>query len=293
MSLQSMILILAIVPCGAIMSTDQAASATFSTRPQVILLGDSMTEGGGFHAGWGARLAGYFGRRADVFNRGFTGATSWEMRVLVEHHLANGPPHGSEHLRLIILGIGTNDAYAPSHPAHVSLQQYEKNLDVILTKFNLVLPAVGIVLVTPPAVDYKALSRFYPAARTRMLEHGPYAEVLLKVANRHGVFAVDLYGSMKKHPDWKLMSFDGMHFNAFGHEFAFHRIVEVLKNGPKHFTPEGMPWISMPSLNQTLTSLYNRLAASHINKAIASNPNLVNVLDPSTKSPPRPDEEPW
>ena len=60
----------------------KTSSSSFRIRPSIILFGDSITEQGfglpsdAVHFGWASLLAADYARRADVFNRGFSGYTS-------------------------------------------------------------------------------------------------------------------------------------------------------------------------------------------------------------------------
>ena len=47
-------------------------------RSTIVLFGDSLTQRGFEPEGWAAALAHYYGRRADVYNRGYGGYnTRW------------------------------------------------------------------------------------------------------------------------------------------------------------------------------------------------------------------------
>lgn len=60
-----------------------ATELTSSTRPQILLIGDSITQYSFSVGGWGARLADWYVRKADVVNRGLSGYnSSWALAAL-------------------------------------------------------------------------------------------------------------------------------------------------------------------------------------------------------------------
>jgi lysophospholipase L1-like esterase len=52
---------------------DAGGTPLQGVRPQVVLLGDSITQNSFDSGGWGAQLAHWYVRKADVVNRGFSG----------------------------------------------------------------------------------------------------------------------------------------------------------------------------------------------------------------------------
>ena len=62
-----------------------AGEGLLARRASIVLFGDSLTQRGFEDGGWAAALAHHFGRRADVYNRGFGGYNSrWALHVLRE-----------------------------------------------------------------------------------------------------------------------------------------------------------------------------------------------------------------
>eukprot|EP00659_Diplonema_papillatum_P005521 gene5521-8400_t len=81
--------------------------ATAKEPASIVLLGDSITQGGFSVGGWGARLAERYIRKADVINRGLSGYnTEWILEVLPD--LLSGV--ASREKQLVAVFLGANDA---------------------------------------------------------------------------------------------------------------------------------------------------------------------------------------
>lgn len=119
-------------------------------RPRIILLGASIVEKSfsTVYHGWGAGLADWYGRSADVINRGFSGYNS---RFILQI-LPSIFPQPDTNAILTIICIGANDSSTSWQ--EVSLQEYQENLskiiDYLQEKVN---PTMKILLITPPIVD--------------------------------------------------------------------------------------------------------------------------------------------
>jgi len=106
--------------------------------------------------GWGDRLAGYFDRRVDVCNRGFSGYnTNGAFNIL------NDIDQKASCIDLVVIWFGANDAADPElNPfnQHVPISEFESNLSLIISSFK----TPNIVLVTPPPIHpakYKEFRR--------------------------------------------------------------------------------------------------------------------------------------
>jgi lysophospholipase L1-like esterase len=120
-----------------------------SSRPKVVLIGDSITQFSFSTAehGWGAALADWYSRSADVINRGYSGYNSQWMKYVVKRIL----PTPDHEIILATVFLGANDASSGSQ--HVPVEEYASNLKEIVKHLRYINPAMHIVLITPPIVD--------------------------------------------------------------------------------------------------------------------------------------------
>lgn len=175
---------------------------------RIILLGDSITQMSfSSPGGFGAHLADVYQRRADVFNRGYSGYnTNWMLELLSTEHnrdiIFGGPAQGSsptteassicttsiedptwsnpvpsDAVRLIVLFLGANDASSSVFNArqHVPLETYQKNLISILQMSKQHCPYAKFILVAPPPIHHEGRlqyqrSRYGTAGATGELE---------------------------------------------------------------------------------------------------------------------------
>jgi len=174
---------------------------------RIILLGDSITQMSfSSPGGFGAHLADVYQRRADVFNRGYSGYnTNWILELLSTENnrdiVFGGPSQGSmateassvctissDHItssnplpsgavRLIVLFLGANDASCSVLNArqHVPLETYQKNLISIMQISKQHCPYAKFILVSPPPIHHEGrlqyqMSRYGPEGATGTLE---------------------------------------------------------------------------------------------------------------------------
>ena len=142
------------------------------SRSTVVLFGDSLTQRGfDGSAGWATALAAYFGRRADVFNRGYGGYNVRWASVFAPSLFPAPPVGGGRHL-LVTVWFGANDAAAPGERAHVPLDEFEATLDSVVRRAGAC--ARRVLVLTPPPVHgptrLAAQVRKYGARATGVLE---------------------------------------------------------------------------------------------------------------------------
>ena len=99
----------------------------FRDRPQIIMLGDSLTEFGFDHDGWVARVSCDYTRRADVIVRGFQGHNTREARLKFVDFLPTAETEQSTTL-FVTMWLGANDAFLPEDERHVPADEYRNNL---------------------------------------------------------------------------------------------------------------------------------------------------------------------
>ena len=176
-------------------------------RSTIVLFGDSLTQRGFEPEGWAAALAHYYGRRADVYNRGYGGYNTRWARELAPALFAR-PPQGQAHL-LATVWFGANDACISTERAHVPLLEFEANLETIVQQARQV--ARVVVVMTPPPVHGPSRlayqKRKYGARATGVEERstevaGRYGDVAARVAGRHGCALLDVHQLMLREADW-------------------------------------------------------------------------------------------
>jgi lysophospholipase L1-like esterase len=117
-------------------------------RKTVVLFGDSLTEQGNNPNinGWCSSLNYYWSRRADIFVRGFGGYNSkWGLEMFDEVVIPLQP-------NLVIIFWGANDAVSTDVIQHVSLYDFENNINEMILRIKNKLPFTSIILITPPPV---------------------------------------------------------------------------------------------------------------------------------------------
>lgn len=115
---------------------DQYTSNTLiqtNKRPSIVLLGDSFTQFGFDNRGWTSLLASDYSRRADVLNRGFQGHNTRDVLALLPDMLHESATNGA---LFVTLWLGGNDAIEDER--HVSLDEFELNLEIIVEKIRCV-----------------------------------------------------------------------------------------------------------------------------------------------------------
>jgi lysophospholipase L1-like esterase len=124
-------------------------------RRKVVLIGDSITQQSFSiaHSGWGAGLADWYQRSADVINRGYSGYNSrWIKQGL--HKIFPASDTVSRDVILVTVFLGANDAACLPSPQHVSLEEYKLNMIAILAHIRVVYPYAQCILITPPQVKH-------------------------------------------------------------------------------------------------------------------------------------------
>ena len=101
---------------------------SWKSWPNVVVIGDSLTEYGFGNNGWTSLLANYLSRKCDVINRGFNGYNTNHMRLVFDDVLKHSV--NNSNTAAVILFLGANDAFIPdmTPKAHVPLEEYSDNL---------------------------------------------------------------------------------------------------------------------------------------------------------------------
>ncbi|KAK0539579.1 hypothetical protein OC835_001065 [Tilletia horrida] len=208
----------------------------------VVLLGDSQTEFGSKPGGLVNLLAAHYSRVFDVVNRGFSGYTTDQARVLAPRIFAQqrvsgaaglgSPPSGT--VRLVTVWFGSNDAAVPGHRQHVPLSRFRENLSAILDTIEARAPAAKILCLTPvtliPETERVGESRQPAITRT-------YVDAILEVAQARRssrIVGVDLYSMFEEVASrhlgamQPLLQEDGLHISDFGYKLIFHKLTGII-----------------------------------------------------------------
>ena len=217
---------------------------SLTSRPRVVLFGDSLTQRGFEEQGWASALCDYYTRRADVLNRGYGGWNSRWARFVAADLLAPAAPRdGAKPHHVVAVWFGANDAAAPTERAHVPLAEYGQNLDAIVALAQR--SATHVVVLTPPPVHGPTRLAFqraaYGAGASGRLERstelaGQYAREAARVAAERGVAALDVHGAMLALGEdaWPALvgagvdGGDGLHLAPAGQRFVARALIGAL-----------------------------------------------------------------
>ena len=205
-------------------------------RMGVVLLGDSITQQSFQEGGWGHLLSDYYVRRADVFNRGFSGYnTEWILQQLGEgggmmSRLYPRP-------RIVTVFFGANDAAlidGVSPDKHVPVAQYGENLKRIVEMIREQTDDVKphIILIAPPPVVREEDRNDATSAK--------YSAECVRVAAELAVPVVDVRSAMLADGSWERFLSDGLHLSKEGNAVVFRELVRTIE-ATCDLTPTKLP----------------------------------------------------
>ncbi|KAJ3012366.1 hypothetical protein NUW54_g1898 [Trametes sanguinea] len=91
-----------------------------TVQDAIMLLGDSLTQGGYEMNGFAAKLAHVYNRKMDVINRGFSGYnTDWILPVFEQCFATQHEQQYVPKVRILVIWFGANDAAPPPKDQHV------------------------------------------------------------------------------------------------------------------------------------------------------------------------------
>ncbi|KPV75649.1 uncharacterized protein RHOBADRAFT_25820 [Rhodotorula graminis WP1] len=225
-------------------SSDSSSQERSIRMHQVVLFGDSITQGSWQPGGTGAVLADAWQRKLDVVNRGFSGYNT-EMGLEVVKQFLPRAGEGLPKMAIFVVWFGANDAAVPPSPQSMTLERFKANLNTILDMLRLpsspwYSPSTQLVLLTPPPVDDSTrnaeLASRTPARvpdrdaeRTRQ-----FAEAVKEVGAQGKVPVVDVWARImqfaRDNDGGKLDKYlsDGLHLTAEGYRIVTAGISELL-----------------------------------------------------------------
>ncbi|CAL1703746.1 unnamed protein product [Somion occarium] len=215
----------------------------------IMLVGDSLTQGGFVPHGFAQQLAHVYNRKLDVFNRGLSGYnTTWGLPVFEQVFAKQHEQQHVPKVRLLTIWYGANDACIPPSPQHVPLPEFSANLRTMIR--SVTSPSsphysaiTKIILITPPPVNTHQrgadlASRDPPRPLDREFETThQYAEAVKIVGAQEGVPVIDLWTILYDacgRVEEKLSEYlyDGLHVNQKGYQVVFD---EIIKTVSKHY----------------------------------------------------------
>ncbi|CAM9911419.1 unnamed protein product, partial [Ectocarpus fasciculatus] len=233
------------------------------SRAVVVLFGDSLTQRGYLSDGWAAAVSNYYGRRADVFNRGYGGYNTrygrYILHALFPDKLKSNSISKEGKYLLATVWFGANDASTPDFRAHVPLPEFESNMEDIISHLQHYFHFV--VALSPPPVHEPTRLAFqqvkFGDKATGMIQQtteraGEYAKVVQKVAQKYNAFFVDVHNLMLEQGAVMWPSFvgagspdgDGLHLSKRGEMFVGKHVIELIEKSTLHVQdlPAEFPW---------------------------------------------------
>lgn len=209
-----------------------------ATWGKLILFGDSLIQQSFQPGGFGAILADFLQRKADVFNRGFSGYQTDNAVDILKDVFPEGSLEATD---AVAVFFGANDAQLPGFSQHVPLEKYESNLRKIINHLTeLGLPASRILLISPSAVDSEAwLAHVIAEGKGTEIDRDnevtrKYAEACVRVASDLSCPSVNVWENFMLEKNYKKLLSDGLHFSKEGNqlvaELIMPHIVKITQN---------------------------------------------------------------
>ena len=206
---------------------------------RILLLGDSITQES-FDApnGWGAGLASWYVRKADVVNRGFDG---YNTRWILENRQRIAESVGKGFL-LGTLCYGANDN-AQTYQ-FVDLDEYEANLRTLAQWMLADLGVERLLIMAPPPYDAVRHTEFrgLPLDKAPRCDerHAAYGDRARKVAAELGTAFLSLRDVIKAEMgnSWRSALHDGLHFSGEGGKVAGAAVQRAIEEQLPDCAPE-------------------------------------------------------
>ena len=201
-------------------------------QPRVLLVGDSITQESFYPNGWGAALAVWYARKADVINRGFDGwNTRWILRNKDAISASLGPaPAGTYLLGTLMLGANDNSTSYQNVP----IDEYEANLRKLAIWMTSEVGVTRLLIMAPPpfhAETHAAFRGYAVADAPRSDErHEQYGDRAKAVAAELGVGFVSLRDALQDAlgDEWPSALHDGLHLSDAGNRIAFAAVQKAV-----------------------------------------------------------------
>jgi lysophospholipase L1-like esterase len=218
-------------------------------RPAIFLFGDSITQysfgEAGVQVGWGSLVSSAYQRRADVFNRGFSGYNTRHALDLVPRVFGT---HESGYLFCIVF-FGANDAALQGERQHVPVEEYGENLGKIIKSIRDLTKSsedqtcedsFPIIVMTPPPVDDETWkNELGRDDYDRTNENGrKYGEEAKKVAKQLNCPVLDTWELLEGHTsNFSAHLSDGLHLSESGNRIIYEGLMDLIKKEYPHLAP--------------------------------------------------------
>ncbi|KAG9046758.1 hypothetical protein FS837_003688 [Tulasnella sp. UAMH 9824] len=212
---------------------------------QILLVGDSITQGAWEEGGFAQRLAHVYARKLDVINRGLSGYNSeWAMPVFEQVFPKKGEV--GPKVKLLTLWLGANDACLDPSPQRLPLERCISNLRKMVSMVQspdseYYSPETRIILITPPPFSEAArkanlAARDPPIALDRTSENTrKYADAVIELGKELNVPVLDVYtpiweatdnGDTKK---LETYLYDGLHLSKPGYTVVYDLLIQTIE----------------------------------------------------------------
>ncbi|KAJ8096866.1 SGNH hydrolase-type esterase domain-containing protein [Lipomyces tetrasporus] len=219
---------------------------------KVVLIGDSQ-----FELSWNpelefcfpAALSNYYGRRADVLNRGLAGYNSVWMRSQLDRVIHELKHYDADVALLFVLWLGTNDSCLEFTEHHVPVPEFVTNVQSYVSEIKRNFAYARILLVAPAPISKAGLAastmRTKGTDRTQAATK-EYVDALLQYSDDPNVVRkIDLFSAIvdaagydsnttifdenspiTEDADLKIAKFtvDGLHLNGNGYRELFNLV---------------------------------------------------------------------
>ncbi|XP_042417257.1 GDSL esterase/lipase CPRD49-like [Zingiber officinale] len=205
-------------------------------RPLFVLFGSSIVEFSYGNGGWGAILADYYARKADILVRGYAG---WNSRRAVQVLDKIFPKNAAIQPALVIVYFGGNDSCIPHASIkgpHVPLQEYIANMEKIAVHLMGLSEKTRIIFLSCPPVN-EEMHRLTQDSKLCVTNRSnesckKYSEACKQLCWRMDLKVIDLFTIIQEHDDQSTPCFieDGIHFSAEGSKVLAREILKAIRN---------------------------------------------------------------
>lgn len=196
------------------------------SRRRISCIGDSITFGAGVLAtrktdAWPVLLEGLLGKEYQVLNYGVSGATLQKegdfpyRKIGFLNRLEKASPD------MILLMLGTNDSKPYNWDEPRFSKEYEEFIKELLAD-----QSRYVVLMVPPKAFPQEQTGIVAFDISNDVIHDSIRPLILSLAERYHLPAIDLYAFTEDHPEW---FDDGVHPNKAGNRAVAEYIHSMLK----------------------------------------------------------------
>ncbi|KAJ3027077.1 UNVERIFIED_CONTAM: hypothetical protein HDU68_004560 [Siphonaria sp. JEL0065] len=235
----------------------RASNANDLALDHILLFGDSITAYSARATGFSSHLRAEYTTKLDTLIRGFVGLNSHDAVPLVVPVIKSTSPSSPKaKTSLITIMLGSNDATSPDiKGAHVPIDEYKKNLKLIVGSIKSISTNSRVVLITPPFMSVKFMmhrkSETIKLYRDACLETG---NEILKDGTKwsaQNFTVLDSWDALlgedgagnKGYDMASVMDLfeDGLHFSAKGNERMGQKIIERVRQQWPDLRKENIP----------------------------------------------------